>query len=74
MAPQQTSQERAAPKLMDQARRALMRGNTETKDNPEGAGKLHSGDGVSVLRTTLSCSRHRTGLYRRVTREKPMLK
>ena len=33
------------PKLMDQARRALIRETTkETKDNPEGAAKLHSGD------------------------------
>ena len=32
------------PKLTDQARRALIRGNKETKDNPEGAAKLHSGD------------------------------
>ena len=32
------------PKLMDQARRALIREATETKDNPEGAAKLHSGD------------------------------
>ena len=32
------------PKLTDQARRALTRGNKETKDNPEGAAKLHSGD------------------------------
>ena len=31
-------------KLTDQARRALIRGNKETKDNPEGAAKLHSGD------------------------------
>ena len=31
------------PKLTDQARRAL-RGNKETKDNPEGAAKLHSGN------------------------------
>jgi hypothetical protein len=26
------------------AKRALIRGNKETKDNPEGAAKLHSGD------------------------------
>ncbi|MGH0152133.1 UNVERIFIED_CONTAM: hypothetical protein FKN15_021872 [Acipenser sinensis] len=32
------------PKLTDQARRALIRGNKETKDNLEGAAKLHSGD------------------------------
>jgi transposase len=32
------------PKLTDQARRSLIRGNKETKDNPEGAAKLHSGD------------------------------
>jgi transposase len=32
------------PKLMDQTRRALIRGNKETKDNPEGAAKLHCGD------------------------------
>ena len=33
------------PKLTDQARRALIReANKETKDNPEGAAKLHSGD------------------------------
>jgi transposase len=32
------------PKLTDQARRALIREATETKDNPEGAAKLHSGD------------------------------
>ena len=32
------------PKLTDQTRRALIRGNKETKDNPEGAAKLHSGD------------------------------
>ena len=34
------------PKLTDQARRALIRGNKETKDNPEGAAKLHSGDWI----------------------------
>ena len=32
------------PKLTDQAMRALIRGNKETKDNPEGAAKLHSRD------------------------------
>ena len=32
------------PKLRDEERRALIRGNKETKDNPEGAAKLHSGD------------------------------
>ena len=32
------------PKLMDQARRELIRGNKETKANPEVAAKLHSGD------------------------------
>jgi transposase len=32
------------PKLTDQARRALIRGNKETKYNPEGAAKLHSRD------------------------------
>jgi hypothetical protein len=32
------------PKLTDHARRELIRGNKETKDNPEGAAKLHSGD------------------------------
>ncbi|MGH0116190.1 UNVERIFIED_CONTAM: hypothetical protein FKN15_000117 [Acipenser sinensis] len=32
------------PKLTDQARMALIRQATETKDNPEGAAKLHSGD------------------------------
>jgi transposase len=32
------------PELMDQARSALLRGNKETKDNPEGAAKLNSGD------------------------------
>ena len=32
------------PKLTVQARRALIRGNKETKDNPEGAATLHSGD------------------------------
>ena len=32
------------PKLTDQARRALIRGKKETKDNPKGAAKLHSGD------------------------------
>jgi hypothetical protein len=32
-----------APKLMDRARRALIR-EAKDKDNPEGAAKLHSGD------------------------------
>ena len=32
------------PKLTDQARRALIRGNKETKDNPEGAAKRHRED------------------------------
>ena len=33
------------PKLTDQARKGInQRGNKETKDNPEGAAKLHSGD------------------------------
>ena len=32
------------PKLTDQARRALIRGNKENKDKPEGAEKLHSRD------------------------------
>ena len=30
--------------------------------------------GVSVHRTTLSCTPHRAALYRRVTRKKPLLK
>jgi transposase len=33
-----------APKFTDQARRALIRGNKETKDKPEGAAKRHSRD------------------------------
>ena len=32
------------PKLTDEAGRALIRGNKGTKDNLEGAAKLHSGD------------------------------
>jgi hypothetical protein len=44
------------------------RGNKETKDNPEGAAKIHSGE--SVHRTTLSRTLHRAGLYRRVARKK----
>ena len=31
-------------KLVDQARMALIGGSKETKDNPEGAAKVHSGD------------------------------
>jgi hypothetical protein len=38
------SREGCPPKLMDQARGAFNRGNKETKDNPEGVAKLHSGD------------------------------
>ena len=40
------------PKLTDQAWRALIRGNKENNDDPEGGAKLHSGDGVSAHRTT----------------------
>jgi transposase len=64
------------PKLTDQARRALIREATVTKDNPEGAAKLHGRDPRqrSVQRTTLSRSRHRASLYGKVARKKPLLK
>ena len=42
------------PKLTDQARRALIRGNKETKDNPEGAAKLHSGVVKIIIRVEMT--------------------
>ena len=63
------------PKLTDQARRALIR---EAKKRPKVALKeLQSSTaeiGVSVHRTTLSRTRHRAGLYRRVAIKKPLFK
>ena len=44
------------------------RGNKETKDNPEGAAKLHRSFGP------LSHTLHRAGLYRRVARKSNCLK
>ena len=62
------------PKLTDQARRALIR---ELTNRPKITLKeLESSTveiGVSVHRTTLSCTLHRAGLYGRVAREKPLL-
>ena len=59
------------PKLTDQARRALIR---EAAKRPKITLKeLQSSTaeiGVSVHRTTLSCTLHRAGLYGRVARQK----
>ena len=48
------------------------RRSKETKDNPEGAAKLHSGDGsvCPYCMSTLSRTLHRAGLYGRVSRKK----
>ena len=62
------------PKLTDQARRAVIRGNKETKDNPEELQSSTVDIGVSVHRTTLSRTRHRAGLYGRVARKNSLLK
>ena len=46
MAPQQTCQERAADQTHGPGKEGInQRGDKETKDNPKGAAKLHSGDG-----------------------------
>ena len=63
------------PKLMDQARSALIR--EATKRPKMTLIELQSSTaeiGVSVHRTTLSHKLHRAGLYGRVDRKKPMLK
>ena len=45
MAPQQTCQKRAAHQNSHPGKEGInQRGNKETKDNPEGAAKLHSRD------------------------------
>ena len=73
MAPQQTCQEKAAHQ--NHARRALIR--EATKRPKKTLKELQSSTaeiGVSVHRTTLSCTLHRAGLYGRVSRKKPLLK
>ena len=72
MTQQQTCQEKAAqPKLTDQASRALIR---ETPKIPLKEPQSFTAEiGVSVHRTTLSRTLHRDGLYRRVSRKKPLL-
>jgi transposase len=55
------------PKLMDQARRALIR---EATKRPKISLKELQRSTVSVYRTTLSRTFHRTGLYGRVARKK----
>ena len=63
------------PKLTDQARRALIRGNKETKITLKELQSSTEEIGVSVHRTTLSHTLHRAGLYGRVSRKKkPLLK
>ena len=57
------------PKLMDQARRALIR---EATKRPKKT--LKELIGVSVYRTTLSCTFHRAGLYGRVARKSHCLR
>lgn len=62
------------PKLTELAKRALIR---EATQRPKVALKeLQSptaNTGVSVHRTTISCTPHRAGLYGRVARKKPLL-
>ena len=63
------------PKLMDQARRALIREATKRpkitlKELQTSTAEI----GVSVHRKTLSRTLHRVGLYGRVARKKPLLK
>uniref|UniRef100_A0A8C8LQW8 Transposase Tc1-like domain-containing protein n=1 Tax=Oncorhynchus tshawytscha TaxID=74940 RepID=A0A8C8LQW8_ONCTS len=63
------------PKLTDQARRALIREATKIpkitlKELQSSTAKIE----VPVHRTTLSRTLHRTGLYGRVARKKPLLK
>ena len=63
-----------APKLTDQARRALIREATKSpkitlKELQSSTAEI----GVSVHRTTLSRTLHRAGLYGRVARQKPLL-
>ena len=50
------------------------RGNKETKDNPEGAARTTAKIGISVHRTTLSCTLPRAGLYGRVAKKSHCLK
>jgi transposase len=64
-----------SPKLMDQARRALIREATKRpkitlKELQSSTAEI----GVSIHRTTLSHTLHRAGLYGRVARKKPLLK
>jgi transposase len=63
------------PKLTNQARRALIRESTKRpkitlKELQSSTAEI----GVSVHRTTLTCTLHRAGLYRRMARKKPLLK
>ena len=55
------------PKLMDQARRALIRGN---RDQRLPRRSCKDPQRRSVYGTTLRCTLHRAGLYRRVARKK----
>ena len=55
------------PKLTDQARRALIR---EATKRPKELQSSTAEIGVSVHRTILSRTRHRAGLYERVSRKK----
>ena len=63
------------PKLMDQARMPLIREATKRpkitlKEQQSSTAEI----GLSVHRTTLSCTLHRAGLYGRVARKKLFLK
>ena len=62
------------PKLTARARRALTREAAQTpKVTLEELQCSTAEAGVSVHRTTKSCTLHRTGLYGRVIRRKPLL-
>ena len=59
------------PKLKDQARKALIREATKRpKITLKELQSSTAGIGVSLHRTTLSCTRHKAGLYRRVAGKK----
>ena len=59
------------PKLTDQARRALIRAATKRpKTTLKELQSSKMENGVSVHRTTISCTLHRAGLYGRVARKK----
>ena len=62
------------PKLTDRARRALIREAAQRpKVTLEELQSSTAETGVSVHRTTISCTLHRVGLYGRVARRKPLL-